>query len=40
MLKLDSGEEDDCEDVACVGGTYEWGQHVNFTICHHPLFTF
>ena len=17
-----------------------WGQHVNFTICHHPLFTF
>ena len=22
MLRLDSGEEDDCEDVACVGGTY------------------
>ena len=22
MLRLDNGEEDDCEDVACVGGTY------------------
>ena len=23
MLRLDSGEADDCEDVACVGGTYK-----------------
>ena len=22
MLRLDNGVEDDCEDVACVGGTY------------------
>ena len=35
MLRLDNGVEDDCEDVACVGGTYRWGYR-SYSQIFHP----